>query len=265
MRMWDLCEPRNLNTIEDRSSYLPNISRFHFSQETLKILEKLKTLRESELFTNMWQEYASKNVFPEEGPDTSDDDDSSYHEGGVTEEGVCVEDFSQEAEEEIEPQEEEEEYVDDHGADGDGSDYNKIVGDVVNFVWKPFMQKWTQLKMSLMDGRITVERTKSLFDRFQGDYKTTGLELELILEDRGKAKQRLEQIKLLAQVDATMNGAKVILKAKKEFKIEGDFSDLVTLEDLVRFIYVFLNLNTVNSEQMFTFGIIINTSVFPGT
>lgn len=226
--------------LECRSSYHPNISRFHFSQETLKILEKLETLRKSQLFSKMWQEYARENVLPEEYSDTSDDD-SSNCECRAMVEGDCSEDFSQDSEVEIEPQqEEEEEYVDDHGADSDGSDYNKIVGDVVKFVWKPFMQKWTQLKMSLMDGRITVERTKSLFDRFQGDYKTIGSELGLILEDIGKAKQRLEQIKLLAQVDATVNGAKAILKAKAEFKIEGDFSDLVTLEDLVRFICFFL-------------------------
>lgn len=241
-----LCEPRDLNTLEDRSFYNPDISRFHFSQKTCKILEKLQTLRKSQLFTDMWQEYARSSDFLEEVPDASDGDSGEYESAA---ERDCSEDFCQDAEEEVcyaedcedESQEEtEEECIDGPSADDHHlSVYNQIVGDVVKFVWTPFMKKWNQLKTSLMDGAITVERTESLLDRFQGDYKKIISELELILEDSDKAKERLEQIELLAQVDATINGAEVILKAKKEFKIKGDFSELETLVDLVRFFYFF--------------------------
>lgn len=243
--MWQFCVPRTLDTTESGSSYHPNISHFHFSSKTLEILEKLKTLRESQLFTKMWQEFASRIVLPAKHSDTSDDDDSSTYEGRVIVKGVCFEDFSQDAKEELddvegcedEPQEEEEYVVDGHGADSDGSVCNRIIGDVVKFVWRPVMKKWNQLKMSLMSGTITVERTEKLFGKFNRNYKTIGSELELILEDPAKAKQRLEQIELLDQVDTTMNGAEVILTAKKNFKIRGDFSDLETLVNLVRVSY----------------------------
>lgn len=250
--MWQFCVPRTLDTTENGSSYHPNISHFHFSSETLEILEKLKTLRESQLFTKMWQEYASRIVLPVKHSDTSDDDDSSNYEGRVIVKGVCFEDFSQDAREELgdvegyeDESQEEEEYVDGRGADSDGSVCNRIIGDVVKFVWRPVMKKWNQLKMSLMSGTITVERTEKLFGRFKRNYKTVRSELELILEDPAIAKQRLEQIELLDQVDTTMNGAKVIMRAKEKFKIRGNFSDLETLINLVRFIYVCFNLNTL--------------------
>lgn len=242
MRMVEFCVPRILDsgTTENGSSYHPNISHFLLSNEALEILEKLETLKESQLFIKMWQKYAGRVVLPAKRSDTCDDDSSTY-EGRPIVERVCFEDFSQDAEEELgdvecyedEPQEEEEEeYVDGCSADCDDSVCNRIIGDVVKFVWRPVMQTWNELKTSLMSGRITVERTEKLFGRFHRNYETIRSELELILEDPAEAKQRLEQIELLDQVDATLSGAEVILEAKEKFKIQGDFSDLETLVNL---------------------------------
>lgn len=140
--------------------------------------------------------------------------------------------FVSEAEEEDDP--------DDHD-DNELLDLMATPEMILEEIFAPCMENYKGIYASLRDGSITLEEVNELFGAYKGKYEELKQELDLMcrLEISAHKKEKqwihntVQQIEQYHELHLAVTSAEIILMVKETLRLQGDFSVLETLAEVV--------------------------------
>lgn len=112
---------------------------------------------------------------------------------------------------------------------------------ILEDIFVPCMNNYKGIYASLRDGSITLEEVNELFGAYKGKYEELKQELDLMcrVENSGHKKEKqwihstVQQIEQYHELHLAVASAEIILMVKETLCLQGDFSVLETLAEVV--------------------------------
>ncbi|XP_052807608.1 E3 ubiquitin-protein ligase rnf213-alpha-like isoform X3 [Mya arenaria] len=94
--------------------------------------------------------------------------------------------------------------------------------DVVNVVWKHALKRWKEFCKQLDTGELEFAHAEKMFGILKNNDQELLREMQNLIS-KEKASKRIKQIKQNRQLSDCVEGAKIILKFQKQYRLQGDF------------------------------------------
>lgn len=109
---------------------------------------------------------------------------------------------------------------------------------ILEEIFAPCMNNYKDIYASLRDGSITLEEVNELFGPYKGKYEELKQELDLMcrlenLKEKKWIHNTVQQIEQYHELHLAVTSAEIILMVKETLCLQGDFSVLETLAEVV--------------------------------
>lgn len=132
-----------------------------------------------------------------------------------------------------------EEWEDDDPEDQDVTDFRATTSVIHDEIYQPAFADYKNIYGHLKSGQITLKDVNQLFDAFKGNYEELTKELNIMSRvDKATDTQwihsRVQQIEQYHELHLAVASAEIITMVKETLGLQGDFSILETLREVVR-------------------------------
>ena len=112
------------------------------------------------------------------------------------------------------------------------TDRRLSLDDVVTEVWLPVTQHYDDLCTRIQNGSVTLGEVNNFLSAYVGHYPDLEHEFQLMCSPTADAKwikHRVYQVQQYHELDQCCRGARLIMEARHEFELTGDFAVLETI------------------------------------